>query len=330
MPGSLGLTLDLVTAAHGSSSLTVLAADVVAVVDSYISTTGSAMTAFDPVSERHTVLCSSGFNDAVVSHLTSPRFLCDDVGYRVLVEDASMRAICWREIQGDYAQTASPVEVFKPSGVLGGASVRLTTPDGRYTGDLHIGTTDPSLPDVACMAALRDAAQLMATATDISRRLGQLLGDPSAVDVERPAVLISSRGEAFPLPGHDVPRVVVDDPSLRTRIVGWRRGGVIAPAAFRHQSHTQWWRLRLVPVATGTIVEAEPADLPHGLTPRGIDILTLLSLGLHNAAIARRLEISERTCAHHIENVMARLDACSRTAAASMAIEEGLRTLPHP
>jgi len=66
------------------------------------------------------------------------------------------------------------------------------------------------------------------------------------------------------------------------------------------------------------------------LTPRGIDILTLLSLGLHNAAIARRLEISERTCAHHIENVMARLDACSRTAAASMAIEEGLRTLPHP
>lgn len=328
MPDSLSLTLKLVTAAHGSSSLSQLAADVVGVVAEHIATTGSALTVYDPVSEHHTVLCSSGFDAAVTSFLASPGFLRDDVGYRVLVEHPSFHAICWREIEGDYEQTVSPVGVFKPSGIFGGASVRLTTPDGRYTGDLHIGTTDPSLPDASCMTALRHAAQLLATATDISRRLGQLLNDPSAVDEERPAAIVNHRGEVFAIPGRQVPRVVAEDLSFTARIVMWRNTGAAVPATFRHYFDAHWWRVRLVPVATGTIIEAECGDLPHGLTPRGIDILTLLSLGLHNTVIARRLDIAERTCAHHVETVMAKLGACSRTAAASMAIDEGLRTLP--
>jgi DNA-binding CsgD family transcriptional regulator len=305
-----------------------LAADVLSVVAEHISTTGSALTLYDPVSERHTVLCSIGFDPAVTTYLISPGFLRDDVGYRVLIEDQSMRAICWREVEGDYQQTVSPVEVFKPSGILGGASVRLTTPDGRYTGDLHIGTTDVSLPDRACMEALRDAARLIATATDISRRLGQLLNDPSAVDEERPGAILSHRGETFGLPGRQMPAVLVEDSSVSARILAWRNAGAAVPATFRHYLDGRWWRLRLVPVAVGTIVEAELDELPHGLTRRGVDILTLLSLGLHNSAIARRLDIAERTSAHHVEMVMARLGVRTRTAAASMAIDEGLRTLP--
>jgi DNA-binding CsgD family transcriptional regulator len=305
-----------------------LAADVIDVVTKYIPTTGVALTAYNPISEFHSTLCSTGFDVSVTDFLTSPRFLQDDVGYKVLINRPSMYAICWWEIEGDYGQTPSAVEVFKPSGILGGASVRLTTPDGRYTGDLHIGTTDASFPDVHSMTALRQAARLLAIATDVSRRLEQLLTDPSLVDCDKPAAVVGFHGQVFRLPGRRVPTLLADDPSVAESIAAWRTTSRRALATFLHFDNERWWHIRLVPVSAGTITEASLCSPPYGLTARGAEILTLISQGLHNVAIARRLKISERTCAHHVEIVMSKLGACSRTAAAAMAIEEGLRVLP--
>jgi DNA-binding CsgD family transcriptional regulator len=52
---------------------------------------------------------------------------------------------------------------------------------------------------------------------------------------------------------------------------------------------------------------------PHGLTPREVEVLALLREGLSNAAIARRLYISERTVHHHVSAVLAKLGISSRT-----------------
>jgi DNA-binding CsgD family transcriptional regulator len=60
-----------------------------------------------------------------------------------------------------------------------------------------------------------------------------------------------------------------------------------------------------------------------GLTRRQAEVLRHLAAGFSNAQIARRLAVSERTVAKHLENVYARLGVTSRTAAVARAIDFG-------
>jgi len=63
----------------------------------------------------------------------------------------------------------------------------------------------------------------------------------------------------------------------------------------------------------------EPQRL--GLTRRQSEVLQLVRMGHTNAKIAQLLGISERTVAHHLENVYRRLDVSTRTAAVRRADE---------
>jgi DNA-binding CsgD family transcriptional regulator len=62
----------------------------------------------------------------------------------------------------------------------------------------------------------------------------------------------------------------------------------------------------------------------HGLTPRELDVLRLVASGRSNKQIAAELVISEHTVARHLQNIFAKLDVSSRTAAASFAFEHQL------
>jgi DNA-binding NarL/FixJ family response regulator len=72
---------------------------------------------------------------------------------------------------------------------------------------------------------------------------------------------------------------------------------------------------------------AEPADnTPRNvpLTPREIEVLTLLANGARNKDIADTLFISERTVKVHVTSLMQKLDANTRTEALAKAIKQGL------
>ena len=56
-----------------------------------------------------------------------------------------------------------------------------------------------------------------------------------------------------------------------------------------------------------------------GLTKRETEILGLLSEGLHNSAIARRLFVSTKTVDHHVSAILAKLGVPSRAEAVAMA-----------
>ncbi|RKS75335.1 regulatory LuxR family protein [Motilibacter peucedani] len=73
----------------------------------------------------------------------------------------------------------------------------------------------------------------------------------------------------------------------------------------------------------GTVV-LSPANHLRGLTPRELEVLGLLIDGRSNAQIARALVVAQRTVAAHLEHILAKLGAPSRTLAAVRATREGL------
>ncbi len=68
---------------------------------------------------------------------------------------------------------------------------------------------------------------------------------------------------------------------------------------------------------------ASSADT-HGLTPRELQVLRLVASGESNREIASTLVISEHTVARHVQNIFAKLDVSSRTAASAFAFEHDL------
>ncbi len=77
-----------------------------------------------------------------------------------------------------------------------------------------------------------------------------------------------------------------------------------------------------------SVVQAIQLESPdESLTAREREVLELLSQGLPNKLIARRLQISEHTVKFHVSSLSAKLGASSRTDAVSRGIRRGLITL---
>jgi len=83
----------------------------------------------------------------------------------------------------------------------------------------------------------------------------------------------------------------------------------------------------LDPSLVNPVLEARDpssASLVEELTPRELEVLGLLAEGLPNKAIARRLGISDHTVKFHVNAVLGKLGAQSRTEAVVRATRLGL------
>ena len=67
-----------------------------------------------------------------------------------------------------------------------------------------------------------------------------------------------------------------------------------------------------------------PAPLVEELTPRELQVLRDVALGLANKEIAERLRISEHTVKFHVASILGKLEAGSRTEAVTQGIRRGL------
>lgn len=70
---------------------------------------------------------------------------------------------------------------------------------------------------------------------------------------------------------------------------------------------------------------APAAELFPELSEREREVLTLLAQEQGNAAIARRLELSEKTVRNHVSNILAKLQVADRVQAVLRARQAGLR-----
>lgn len=78
-------------------------------------------------------------------------------------------------------------------------------------------------------------------------------------------------------------------------------------------------------IDSGAMEAVRKPKLPHAsgwhLTPRELEVLALLSDGLSNKEIASRLTLSCGTVRLHVSNILTKLGATNRTAAAMMAMK---------
>jgi DNA-binding CsgD family transcriptional regulator len=65
-----------------------------------------------------------------------------------------------------------------------------------------------------------------------------------------------------------------------------------------------------------------------GLSPREIEILHLVALGLTNKEVGRTLNISQFTVRNHLNHISQKLDASDRTEAIFIAMQTGLISPP--
>jgi DNA-binding NarL/FixJ family response regulator len=89
-------------------------------------------------------------------------------------------------------------------------------------------------------------------------------------------------------------------------------------------------------VAEALSPQAEPAGqapattaLGDRLTPRELEVLSFLVMGMTDRQIAQELFVSVRTAHGHVANILAKLDVHTRSAAAAAAIAAGI-DIPRP
>jgi DNA-binding CsgD family transcriptional regulator len=236
------------------------------------------------------------------------------------------------DIPFDYRTTRTYCEVLEPAGFREGVTVCLRSGGGEYTGLLTLSSVDRSPA----------SAEALVTLSALSSRLASVTGRQPAAGAQE---LFLRAGEVLVTvatgPGRvRVPMGADDDlPLTRAELLAvarltarTRRDRV----GFFHQDRQRrWWAVRAQrtvpagPDATDVVLTVRRQNVPHGLTARELDILTLMVDGLANAEIAARLSTSVSTAKTHVEHILAKLGASSRAGAVGTASDHLLLSWAH-
>ena len=210
---------------------------------------------------------------------------------------------------GDKLQTATTRHCQLAAGLAAGLGVPLLRPVVSRPGGFKPLRDEPLAPLVSAQLAEADGRHLTALASyqQIADR-ADLVSPPyrgtAAAGAARCLIQLGRLDEART-------RLAAAHGHL-ARWGGWRRAELAAVAR------------RLGP-ASGPGGGAGPAG---DLTPREREVARLLSEGLTNSEIARRLVISRKTVAVHVSHILAKLEMSSRTQVAAWVARDGLADPP--
>lgn len=167
-----------------------------------------------------------------------------------------------------------------------------------------------------------------------------VIGEGALEDLEAllalsPDVIVWDAGPAARTslpPGHLTAPVLalVEDASVALRAFRDGLGGVVQRASDADALSAAVSAVRAgLRVLDGVFSpDADPrrdaSDVVESLTPRELEVLSLLADGLSNRRIAKRLEISEHTVKFHVNAILMKLDANTRTEAVVKAARRGL------
>jgi DNA-binding CsgD family transcriptional regulator len=288
----------------------------------------SWMALAEPLGTGYSSLASTSLDESTVQYLSGPEMAHD---IEVTGAHRARPPLSPSDLPYPAEDLPTWAECLIPAGFHEALAVGLFVPGQRHVGFLALLSASPQPPPDAVRHRLARLAPVLARAID---PMQTLLTAARVVRGAAAGVVLYRHGGTVPLPGLgddallaggspvlDAAREAIRSGQVYTSFL-WPRGGRHAP-----DGHVR------VTVLTGTedvsrvlsgMVLLSPAGDMRGLTPRELEVLGLLIEGYANQEIARALVVASRTVAAHLEHILAKLQAPSRTLAAVRAEREGL------
>ena len=292
----------------------------------------SWMALADPQGAGYTSLASTGLDQPTLEYLSGPKMAHD---IEVTGTNRDRPPMSPSDLPYPSAELPTWAECLIPAGYHEGLGVALFCPPARHVGFLTVLCGSPKPPTEAVRHRLGRLSPILARGVDPMR---SMLTAARLVQGAAAGVVVCRDGGIAPLPGLTddallargsavlgAARAAIRDGQVYTSFL-WPRGGRHAP-----DGHVR------VTVLTGTddvrtvltgMVLLSPAGDLRGLTPRELEVLGLLIEGCTNKEIARALVVAPRTVAAHLEHILVKLRALSRTLAAVRAERAGLYVPP--
>ncbi len=277
---------------------------------------GVALCAWDPLTRTHRPVGSVDYPPEVLDYLSGAYFRLDPAYAVMRRGEAGLRR--WRDMPSSYLDSYSVQCVFRPAGYREGLTAYLVTRESRYTGAFHVSTETTCDPSDEAYATIDWLRLVFASICDVMRGPLWLAAslEPSAH-----AVVVSLAGDVVELPGRRAGPWLNGD-SVLLRLVRPRLRRELR--FLWDDGDSGWHRIHVLPSRGGSLLTETPTSLPHELTPRELDVLTLVAAGWSNQAIADALIVAQRTVATHVEHLLEKLDCPNRVACTALAVSEGL------
>jgi DNA-binding CsgD family transcriptional regulator len=286
----------------------------------------ATLLALDPLTGSHRQMAGIGYT-AETSQALADEFVTTpwyrNVVRRELPPSISADTEDPEEFGPRFRQGWFYAERVRPAGFRDGVTGALRH-GTRLVGLVHLSTESPEAYDAEARHLLASVMPALAALADPVARAADLHGLPA----DGRASLVTPDA-VIDLPGRDRPQVLRDEEvhgllrafagtaGHRVRLL-WPAGGI-------------WYRVALhrhgpVPgiTADAVLIHETPSELPYGLSPRELEVLTRAATGQTNRAIAQALFLSPRTVHSHIEHMLRKTGAASRAEATALAVRDGL------
>jgi DNA-binding CsgD family transcriptional regulator len=272
------------------------------------------------------LLAVHGYDDAVRAYSTSPEVVDE---FELLGLQRPGPPMRLSDLPVPLSEVRGWTEYLAPAGFHGGLCVGLGAPGGRHIGILALNTDTEVHPTVAARDLIGVLAPMITQAVDPLRSIA---AGARLVHDARAGIVLTRAGEVLPLPGLPTDPLLDEGSAVLTLATHLARKVVHAsflcphPPGADEPGHVRITLVACVPepphYLTAAVVVSPPGDL-RGLTPRELQLLGLLIEGWPNRRIAGVLMIAERTVAAHIEHILAKLGAGTRSLAAVRALNHG-------
>jgi DNA-binding CsgD family transcriptional regulator len=289
---------------------------------------GAFLAFADPPGHRYHSLVTADLDASTAEYLAGPQVARD---IEVTGTDRARPPVGPSDLPYPAEELPTWAECLIPAGVREGLGLALFAPGGRHVGHLAVLTGSRQPPSPALRRRLAHVAPVFAHGIDPMR---SLLIAARLVRGATAGVVLCADGGVRTLPGLSTDELLATGSPLlaaaRERICDgevcgsflWPVGGPHAPDG--HVRVTVLAAPEDSPPGLTAVALVSPATRLHGLTPRELEVLGLLVEGCSNVEIARSLVVAPRTVAAHLEHVLGKLEAPTRTLAAVRAEREGL------
>jgi DNA-binding CsgD family transcriptional regulator len=324
---------ELIEIAASTAPLRERAQGLLQTLDRFVPSEAAWLALSDPRSNHYAAVSSTGLDQSVVDYLDRPA-VAQEIQLTGLNRNRPPVSVADLPVPADELPTWT--ECLAPAGFREGLGVALFEPGGHHVGILGLLFSSGEPPSAAMRDRLAQLSPVIARGLSPMR---SLLSTARIVQGATAGAALLQDGTTYPLPGlEDHALLVAESP-----VVEIARATLLAGQVYRsfmwpardgcgdtdHVRMTVLAATGLPNFMVGALLVAPGVDC-RGLTPRELQVLGLLVDGRSNQQIAKRLAVAPRTVAAHMEHVLDKLGAPTRTLAAVRAEREGCYVPPTP